>query len=63
MVEARLARLTVLHNPYADIPLGMDVLNGRDDVQWNKVESGGTTGYGPATWSDALPRDRGVMDQ
>jgi len=44
--RARLARLTVLHNPYAEHPLRLDVLNGPDDRQWGHIVADGEAGYG-----------------
>jgi hypothetical protein len=43
---ARLARLTVLHNPYAEHPLRLDVLNGHHDSQWGRIVVDGEAGYG-----------------
>jgi hypothetical protein len=44
---ARLARVTVLHNPYAAHPLGFDVLNGPHDVQWGCRSTEPVFEYGP----------------
>jgi hypothetical protein len=44
--RARLARLTVLHNPYAQHPLRPEVLNGPHDRQWGRIVTGGESGYG-----------------
>lgn len=43
---ARRARLTVLHNPYATFPLGIEVLDGPYDTQWGPVGAGDQFGYG-----------------
>jgi len=57
IVTAQLAKLTVLHNPYADHPIGLDVLNGPHDVQWANTERDGIWGYGPARWGELIGRD------
>ncbi len=49
--DARVAKLTVLHNPYATYPLELDVLDGAHDVQWARITTAaGEVGYGPAKW-------------
>jgi hypothetical protein len=46
--DARVAKLIVLHNPFAAHPLGLDVLDGPHDVQWARTTTmAGEVGYGP----------------
>jgi hypothetical protein len=35
--DARLARLTVIHNPYCDNPVDLDVFSGPHDDQWGHI--------------------------
>jgi len=44
--NARLARLTVLHNPYALYPLDVRAFDQPHDVQWGRIEVDGREGYG-----------------
>jgi hypothetical protein len=44
--HARLARLTVLHNPYALHPLDIRAFDQPHDVQWGRIEVDGREGYG-----------------
>lgn len=44
--DARLARLTVLHNPYALHPLDIRAFDQHNDVQWGRIEVDGREGYG-----------------
>ncbi len=55
--EARIVKLTVLHNPYAHHPIGFDVLGGPHDVQWGKSERDGVTGYGPVVQGTLVQRE------
>lgn len=57
IVTAQLARLVVLHNPYADHPIGLEVLNGPHDVQWANTKRDGIRGYGPACWGELSGRE------
>ena len=57
IVTAQLAKLTVLHNPYAENPIGLDVLDGPHDVQWANTERDGIRGYGPACWGELFGRE------
>jgi hypothetical protein len=43
---AAVARLIVLHNPYADRSLWLDILNGPHDEQWLAYRDAGATMYG-----------------
>jgi hypothetical protein len=55
--DARVAKLTVLHNPYSTHPLGLGVLDGPHDVQWDRATSeAGEVGYGPVTWGPLVIR-------
>ncbi len=55
--DARLAKLTVFHNPYAAHPIGLDVLDGPHDVQWSRTKVGDGTGYGPVKWGPLVIRE------
>jgi hypothetical protein len=50
---AAVARLIVLHNPYAERSLRLDVLNGPHDEQWLSYRDDGATIYGEI-WKGAL---------
>jgi hypothetical protein len=45
--SARRTRFTVLHSPFAEHPLGLDIFNDAHDVQWGRREVDGIMGYGP----------------
>lgn len=46
--QARVARMVVLHNPHADIPLSRDVFTGPHDEQWAEApQDGGSWVFGP----------------
>lgn len=45
--QATAARLVVLHNPFATRSLNREFFGGRHDVQWDVLESGHGTLYGP----------------
>ncbi len=44
--DALRTKMTVLHNPHADLPLGFDVLDASDDRQWCAIETPAGLGYG-----------------
>jgi hypothetical protein len=44
--DALRARMTVLHNPHADLPLGFDIFDASDDRQWCAIETAVGLGYG-----------------
>lgn len=62
--EARVVKLTVLHNPYAAHPIGLDVLDSPHDVQWGPTTT--TTGepaYGPVKWGPLVIRPPRLSEQ
>jgi hypothetical protein len=54
--DARVARLIVLHNPYATHPFGLDVFDGPHDVQWARTTTMGDIRYGPVKWGRLVIR-------
>ena len=55
---ARVAKLTVLHNPYAAYPLHLDILDGPYDTQWSRtVNDDGEAAYGPVKYGALVIRN------
>ena len=56
--DARVAKLIVLHNPYATYPLDLDVLDGPHDVQWGRIQNEeGEIAYGPVKLGQLVIRE------
>lgn len=55
--DARVAKLTVFHNPFAAHPIGLDILGGAHDVQWHRTTNAdGEVAYGPVKWGPLVIR-------
>jgi len=55
--DARVAKLTVFHNPFASHPIGLEVLDGPHDVQWTRTTTdAGESRYGPVKWGRLVVR-------